>query len=155
RAALRAAVPGHVRPHHRVLLQQHLRVVETLPATIAELDAAITAALAPYRPAVAHLVTISRREHDGGADPGRGDRRRPEPLPERGASDLLGGAVSAPGRERGEAPLDTSPQGSPVAQARPRPRRLGRGPGPRKLSPGPVPAPQTAPRADEGRRRGG
>jgi transposase len=58
RAALRAAVPGHVRPHHRVLLRQHLRVVETLQATIAELDAAIGAALAPYRAAVDHLVTI-------------------------------------------------------------------------------------------------
>src|SRR5262245_36050050 len=58
RAALRAALPGHVRPHHRVLLQQHLRVVETLQATIAKLDAAIAAALAPYRPAVEHLVTI-------------------------------------------------------------------------------------------------
>jgi transposase len=41
RDALRAAVPGHVRPHHRVLLRQHLRVVETLQATIAELDATI------------------------------------------------------------------------------------------------------------------
>jgi transposase len=51
RAALRAALAGHVRPHHRVLLQQHLRVVATLQATIAELDAAITAALA-------HLMTI-------------------------------------------------------------------------------------------------
>lgn len=58
REALRAALPGRVRPHHRVLLQQHLRVVATLQATIAELDAAIEAALAPYRPAVAHLVTI-------------------------------------------------------------------------------------------------
>jgi transposase len=58
RAALRAALPGHVRPHHRVLLQQHLRGVATLQATIAELDAAITAALAAYRTAVAHLVTI-------------------------------------------------------------------------------------------------
>jgi transposase len=58
RAALRAALLGHVRSHHRVLLQQHLRVVATLQATIAELDAAITAALAPYRTAVAHLVTI-------------------------------------------------------------------------------------------------
>jgi len=58
RAALRAALPGHVRPHHRILLRQHLRVVETLQATIAELDAAIGAALAPYRAAVEHLVTI-------------------------------------------------------------------------------------------------
>ncbi len=58
RAALRAALPGHVRPHHRVLLCQHLRVVETLQATIAELDAAIGAALAPYRAAVEHLVTM-------------------------------------------------------------------------------------------------
>jgi transposase len=58
RAALRAALPGHVRPHHRSLLRQHLRVVETLQATIAELDAAIGAALAPHRAAVEHLVTI-------------------------------------------------------------------------------------------------
>ena len=33
-------------------------MVETLQATIAELDAAIRAALAPYRAAVEHLVTI-------------------------------------------------------------------------------------------------
>ena len=38
RAALRAALPEHVRPHHRVLLRQHLRVVATLQATIGELD---------------------------------------------------------------------------------------------------------------------
>jgi transposase len=58
REALRAALPGHVRPHHRVLLQQHLRVVATLQTAIAELDAAIEAALVPYRTAVDHLVTI-------------------------------------------------------------------------------------------------
>ena len=58
RDALRAALPGHVRPHHRVLLRQHLRVVDTLQATIGELDAAIGAALAPCHAAVAHLVTI-------------------------------------------------------------------------------------------------
>jgi transposase len=58
RDALRAAPLGHVRPHHRVLLRQHLRVVQTLQATIGELDAAIGAALAPCRAAVAHLVTI-------------------------------------------------------------------------------------------------
>ena len=50
RAALRAALPGHVRPHHGVPLQQHLRVVATLQVTIAELDAAITAALAALSP---------------------------------------------------------------------------------------------------------
>jgi transposase len=61
RAALRAALPGHVRPHHRVLLRAHLRVVATLQATIAELDAAIGAALAPHRAAVEHLVTIPGR----------------------------------------------------------------------------------------------
>jgi transposase len=58
RAALRAALPGHVRPHHRVLLRQHLRVIDTLQATIGELDEAIGAALAPFRAAMAHLVTI-------------------------------------------------------------------------------------------------
>jgi transposase len=49
RDALRAALPGYVQPHHRVLLRQHLRVVETLQATIAELDDAIGAALVPCR----------------------------------------------------------------------------------------------------------
>jgi transposase len=58
RDALRAALPGHVRPHHRVLLRQHLRVIDMLRATIGELDDAIGAALAPCRAAVAHLVTI-------------------------------------------------------------------------------------------------
>src|SRR5262249_18086778 len=58
RAALRAALPGHVRRHRRVLRREHLRVVETRQATIAELETAIGAALAPYRAAVDHLVTI-------------------------------------------------------------------------------------------------
>jgi transposase len=58
RAALRAALPGRLRPHRRLLLREHLRVVETMQATIAERDAAIGAVLAPYRAAVDHLVTI-------------------------------------------------------------------------------------------------
>src|SRR5262245_36571848 len=61
----------------------------------------------------------SRREHDDGADPGRGDRHGHEPLSHRGASDLLSGAVSAAGRERGDAPLHPAAQGSAGAQARP------------------------------------
>ena len=57
---------------------------------------------------------------------------------------------SAPGRERGEAPLHPAPQGRALAQARPDSGRLGRGAGPRGLSARPVPAPQTAPGTDEG-----
>jgi hypothetical protein len=65
RAALRAALPGHVRPHHRVLLQQHLRVVETLQATIAELDAAIAAARRTRPP-------VGRRVGEGHSEGPRG-----------------------------------------------------------------------------------
>jgi transposase len=58
RDALRAALPGRLRPHQRVLLREHLRVLATLAQTLAALEAEIGAALAPFRTAVAHLVTI-------------------------------------------------------------------------------------------------
>jgi transposase len=58
RAALVEALHGHVRRHHRVLLTQHLRVIATLRATVASLEEEIGAALAPFRGAVDHLVTI-------------------------------------------------------------------------------------------------
>jgi hypothetical protein len=95
-------------------------------ATTAELDAAIGAALAPYRAAVGAPRDESRREHDGGADPGRGDRHGHDPLPQRGASHFLGGPLSTPGRERGEAPLHPTSQRSTVAQAPPHSGRLAR-----------------------------
>jgi len=57
--AVREALTGtHLRPHHRILLSQHLDVITTLHASIATLEEAIGAALAPFRAAVAHLVTI-------------------------------------------------------------------------------------------------
>lgn len=58
RAALVEALHGHLRSHHRVLLRQHLRVLATLRETIASLEEEIGATLAPFRAAVAHLVTI-------------------------------------------------------------------------------------------------
>lgn len=58
RDALRASLPGRLRAHHRVLLRQHLRVITTLQDSIAALEEEIGAALAPFRAAVAHLVTI-------------------------------------------------------------------------------------------------
>jgi transposase len=58
RDALAAALPGRLRAHHRVLLRQHLRVITTLRDSIAAVEEEIGAALAPFRAAVAHLVTI-------------------------------------------------------------------------------------------------
>jgi len=58
RAELVAALQGHLRAHHRVLLRQHLRVIATLEATIRAIEEEIGAALAPFRTAVAHLVTM-------------------------------------------------------------------------------------------------
>jgi transposase len=58
RDALRAALPGRLRSHHRVLLREHLRMIAALAQTIAAIEEEIGAALAPFRAAVAHLVTI-------------------------------------------------------------------------------------------------
>jgi transposase len=58
RDALRAALPGRLRAHHRGLLRAHLRVITTLQDTIGAVEEEIGAALAPFRAAVAHLVTI-------------------------------------------------------------------------------------------------
>jgi len=57
-AALAEALYGRVRAHHRFLLQQHLRVIDALQATIRALEEEIGAALAPFRAAAARLMTI-------------------------------------------------------------------------------------------------
>jgi transposase len=57
RDALRTALPGRLRAHHRVLLREHLRVIAALQDTIRAVEEEIGAALAPFRAAVAHLVT--------------------------------------------------------------------------------------------------
>jgi transposase len=58
RSELFDALHGHVREHHRFLIDQHLKTVEHLEATITAFDAQIEAALAPFRDAVERLKEI-------------------------------------------------------------------------------------------------
>jgi transposase len=50
---------GHVRDHHRFLLDQHLKTVEQLEATLAAFDARIEAALQPFRDTVKRLTEVA------------------------------------------------------------------------------------------------
>ncbi len=58
RAALREALTGRITAHHRHLLQLHLELVERLEAAVADIDAHLGAALAPFHDAVARLDAI-------------------------------------------------------------------------------------------------
>ena len=49
REELAAALEGRLRDHHRFLIGQHLKTIEQIEATIAEFDARLEAALAPFR----------------------------------------------------------------------------------------------------------
>jgi transposase len=58
RCDLADALHGRVREHHRFLIDQHLKTIEQLEATIAAFDARIEAALGPFRDAVERLKEI-------------------------------------------------------------------------------------------------
>jgi transposase len=58
RAALREALTGRITAHHRHLLKLHLELVERLEAAVADIDAHLGAALAPFHDAVARLDAI-------------------------------------------------------------------------------------------------
>src|SRR5712691_11420842 len=58
RTALVEALTGRVREHHRFLLDQHVRTIEQLEASVAAFDARIEAALAPFRDAVERLKEV-------------------------------------------------------------------------------------------------
>ncbi len=58
REDLIAALQGRPRDHHRFLIGQHLKTIEQIEATIAEFDARLEAALAPFRDAVERLKDI-------------------------------------------------------------------------------------------------
>lgn len=57
-AALREAVVGRMTPHYAFLLQQHLTLIDTLDAHIAEFDARIEAAMAPFAEAYTLAQTM-------------------------------------------------------------------------------------------------
>jgi transposase len=56
--ALQEALTGRVKPHHRLILRQLLIQIDSLDASIGEMDAAIEAACAPFERMVGHLDTI-------------------------------------------------------------------------------------------------
>src|SRR5262249_21505510 len=58
RSKLSSALFGRIRDHHRFLIDQHLKTVEQLEATIAAFDARIEAALAPFRSTIERLKAI-------------------------------------------------------------------------------------------------
>lgn len=55
---LAEALHGKITGHHRFLLAQHLKLIEQLEKTVAEFEAQIEAALAPFRAAAERLMTI-------------------------------------------------------------------------------------------------
>jgi transposase len=57
-AALSEALTGRPRAHHRFLIEQHLKTIEQLEATIAAFDRQIEAALAPFRERIERLKDI-------------------------------------------------------------------------------------------------
>ncbi len=52
------ALHGRVREHHRFLIDQHLKTIDQLEATIAAFDGRIEAALAPFRDAIERLKDV-------------------------------------------------------------------------------------------------
>ena len=58
REEIREALRGRVNEHHRFLLEQHLKLIDTLNETIRGIDARIGGALDPFRQAAERLQTI-------------------------------------------------------------------------------------------------
>ena len=58
RADLKAALTGRIRPHHAFLLREQLQIIDDLQHRIAAFDKQIEEHMAPFREAVARLVTI-------------------------------------------------------------------------------------------------
>jgi transposase len=58
RPDLVAALHGRVTAHHRFMLKLHLTQIEALEAAVREVEARLGEALAPFRAAVDHLITM-------------------------------------------------------------------------------------------------
>jgi len=58
RADLVAALHGRVSAHHRFMLKLHLGQIEALEAAVRDVEARLGEALAPFRAAVDHLITM-------------------------------------------------------------------------------------------------
>lgn len=155
RSELSDALHGRIREHHRFLIDQHLKTIEQLEATIVAFDARIEAALAPFRDCVDRLKEI----------PGLSETSAQILLAEIGADmsqfptagHLLSWAGLVPrldesaGRRR-----STRVKKVLLAEARSRAMRLGSRTQQEQLLPGTVPAAEGPARGQEGsdRRRG-
>lgn len=58
RAELTAALHGRVTAHHRFMLKLHLGQIEALEAAVRDVEARLGEALAPFRAALDHLITM-------------------------------------------------------------------------------------------------
>jgi transposase len=58
RSELSDALHGRIREHHRFLIDQHLKTIEQLEATVTAFDARIEAALAPFRDTIERLKEV-------------------------------------------------------------------------------------------------
>jgi transposase len=58
KSQLADALLGRVRPHHRFLIEQHLKTIEQLEETITAFDERIEAALEPFRDAIERLKEV-------------------------------------------------------------------------------------------------
>jgi transposase len=58
KSQLADALLGRVRPHHRFLIEQHLKTIEQLEETITAFDGRIEAALEPFRDAIERLKEV-------------------------------------------------------------------------------------------------
>jgi len=63
RATLVDALHGRVTAHHRFLLQLHLTQIDALEAAVRDVEPRVGDALAPFRTAVAHLITMPGISH--------------------------------------------------------------------------------------------
>ena len=58
RTKLAEALHGRITPHHRFMLDLHLRQIEALEGSIRRIEARLGQVMRPFRDAVAHLITI-------------------------------------------------------------------------------------------------
>src|SRR4051794_27312786 len=147
RAQVTEALHGRLAEHQRLLLRVHLGQIDAIEAAIAALDRELSGRLEPFREAVTRLSAM----------PGLSALSVAGILAEigRGASDLLGRALSPQRRERGQAPLNPAAAGYALAQDPAGPGGLVRGQNQGQLLPGAVSATEGPPGSEEGHCGGG
>ena len=159
--ALRDALHGRLREHHRFLLQLHLRQWDALDAAIRQIDAQVADQIERVDEAAADgpaalsrtdppPVCNPRRQLAVGDRHPRRDRPRHEPLPDRWAPHRLGRAVPRPERECRQAQIHAPAQRRSLAQDHAGAMCLGGQTQQEQLLQGTIPSPVRSARATEG-----